>query len=152
MKSIEREDIRGAIAIMGLCILFSLLAIIPFPIKPNVYLVCVVLGALVIDHALLYITLLFGILWWLKYVPYVTPELVAIGVIGAVLYGVRKMFVRESHPALIVGAMIIAHAVFWLLFSHEGLFSWLFVIELFYNILLTLIVYEVWVWAKKIST
>lgn len=150
MKLTERQEIQGGIVIVAMCLAFSLLTIIPFAIKPNIYLVCIVLGALVIDHGLLFGMLLLGILWWLKYVPYATPELIVIGVIGVVLYSIRKMFIRESHPALVVVMVVITQLIFWLLFSREGLLLLPFVIELFYNILLTLIVYNAWVWAKKI--
>lgn len=150
MKLTERQEIQGVIAIVAMCLALSLLTIIPFAIKPNIYLICVVLGALVVDHGLLFGTFLLGILWWLKYVPYTTPELIAIGVIGVVLYGIRKMFIRESHPALVVVMIVITQLIFWLLFSRKGLLLLPFVIESFYNILLTLVVYNVWVWAKKI--
>ena len=150
MKFIAREQIGSFFVLIGFCILFSLLVIIPFPIKPNIYLISVVVGALMIDHLLLFGTLLFGVVLWLKYTPSATLELVVMSGIGIVLYAIRKAFVRESRLALALAMVVITQVLFWLFFSGGGIMSWVFVVELCYNALLTLLIYEVLVWVKKI--
>jgi hypothetical protein len=150
MKFIAREQMWSFFVLIGFCILFSLLVIIPFPIKPNIYLISVVVGALMIDHIIVFGILLFGVVWWLKYTPSATSELVVISGIGIVFYAIRKAFVRESRLALALVMVAIAQVFFWFLFSRGGIMSWVFVVELCYNALLTLLVYEVLVWVKKI--
>lgn len=147
--TLRNEILRGCIVLV-ITIIFSLVAVLPFPIRPNVYLVAIILLAFIIDDALVFLLFLLGTLAWLKYTPFATAELTTLGLIGIGVYGIRKMLVREAHVALMIGTLFVSQVTFWAFFFGRQLFGVPFFMEFLYNVLILLIMYSVWVWAKKI--
>ncbi len=147
--TLRNELLRGCVVVAMMAIL-SLTAIVPFPIKPNVYLVALVVLAFVIDDLLVFLLFLLGVLAWLKYTPFVTMELVALGGMGMGIYTLRKMLIREPHVLLMVGTLFVFQVIFWALFFGRQIFVVPFFMEFFYNVLILLVMYSVWVWAKRI--
>jgi len=128
---------------------FSWLAILPFPIKPNVYLVGIVFLAFVVSDVSIFLLAMLAILFWLKYTPVPSYELVVLGIIGVVYAFVRRAIIREPHPAAMAVGVVIGQLVFWMIFAQESVWSLLFAVELFYNLLVLLILYGIWGWVKK---
>ncbi|MFA7201590.1 MAG: hypothetical protein WC099_01160 [Candidatus Paceibacterota bacterium] len=147
--ALRNEILRGCV-ILCTMMLLSLVSIVPFPIKPNIYLVTIILLAFVIDDILVFALFLLGVLLWLKYTPFVTAELVTLGIMGMGVYGMRKMFIRDPHIALIVGTLFVFQVLFWVIFFGKQVFGVPLFMEFLYNVLILFVMYSVWVWVKKI--
>lgn len=140
--SVRNELLRGCIILVVLMLL-SLIVSAPLSIKPNIYLVAIIFLAFTFDEILIFFLFLLSVLAWLKYIPSATPELITLGGMGVVLFGVRKALIRESHVGLMVGTLFVFQAVFWAFFFEKQIFHMSFFLEFFYNVLILLIFYSV---------
>jgi len=150
MNSLSRNELWRGVFIFVAILILSVASFTTLPIKPNIYLVAIVLLAFVMQEPLLYGVFLLGVIGWAKYTPASTMELLVLGIMGVVLFMLRKGLVRETHIVLMGGSVLILQLIFWGVFFAQGIFSVLFFMEFFYNILALLLLYGVWLWAKKI--
>lgn len=151
MQQQIQNEVKQGLVIFALLVLFSIITSFPFPIKPNIYLVGIVLFAFSIHEPLLFGAFVLGTVGLAKYMPAATPELVVLGISGVALFIVRKMFIREAQPLLMGIGVLILQAVFWIFFAPHQSFGLPFLMEFFYNVLILIVVIVVLRMFKKDS-
>ncbi len=140
MQQQMQNEIKQGLIIFALLIVLSILVSFPLPIKPNIYLVGIVMFVFSIHEPLLFGAFVLATLGLAKYMPAATPELIVLGISGVVLFIVRKMFIRETQPLLMGIGVLIMQVVFWSFFASHQSFGLSFLMEFFYNILILLVI------------
>lgn len=122
-----------------------------FPFRLNVILVCVLLLSIALSRGVIFIFFLVGWLTLVKYTAIPSFELLFIGSMGILTYGIKYFFISPSKQGLFLLCMILfSNILFWVLFGFGEIGSFIFFIELISSLAYAMIFYGSILWLKRI--
>ncbi len=148
-SNINKDLFYGAITVLFVAVFLNYITPISLIYKPNFLLIsAIILGMLINNFGLL---VLFSILQGLltKYYSFISYEIAFIFFVSLLSYFVYKKFFFKNEVLCLSILILIFTTIFWLFFGNIIASGIIFVMELLYNIILSIIIFELFSWIRK---
>lgn len=149
VKNINKDLFYGVLTVLFVAVFLNYLMPIDFIYKPNLLLIsAVMLGILIDSFGLLVVfSTIQGIIT--KNSPFIYYELSFIFLASLLSYFIYKKFFFKNEILCISILVVIFTTIFWLFFGNIIASGKIFVMELLYNIILSIIIFELFSWIRK---
>lgn len=145
-----KKEIIVATVLLLITAVFSLLNFSSISVKPNIFLVVIIVASLLIETWYVYFGFILAELIWLKFTPFFLPEYGILFIISLIVFALVHIFIFSKTRIIRIFLLVLFQMIFWLLLqAGQNILSLVFFLELIYNVIAVELLYAFASWLKK---
>jgi hypothetical protein len=145
-----KTDIILSLYLFLALVIFSLISFSTIRIKPNIFLVVPIVAGLLIESWQIFFGLLFVLILWLKFTPYLNLEYVIVFLFSSMSYVVTKFLIFGKILIVRILLVLVFQMLFWLVLNGGyQIISLVFLLEFIYNVIIEELLFAFGTWIKK---